>query len=129
VFDPQKKMSQKFGTPYYIAPEVLKKSYTEKCDLWSVGVIMYILLCGYPPFNGSRDEQIIKAVLAGKYSLDEPEWADVSAEAKDLVAKLLTYNPDERPSASEALKHPWITKYAETDKVDRGLAKKTLQNL
>lgn len=56
VFDPNKKMSQKYGTPYYIAPEVLKKSYNQKCDLWSCGVILYILLCGYPPFNGSKDE-------------------------------------------------------------------------
>lgn len=70
MFDPEKKMSQKFGTPYYIAPEVLKKSYNEKCDLWSIGVILYILLCGYPPFNGANDRQIIESVLKGKYTLD-----------------------------------------------------------
>ena len=118
VFDPAKKMSQKYGTPYYIAPEVLKKSYNEKCDLWSCGVILYILLCGYPPFNGSTDKQIIQAVLSGKYTIDEPEWAEVSADAKDLVAKLLTFNPDERISAFDALKHPWINKFAESGKVD-----------
>lgn len=59
VFDPEQKMQQKYGTPYYIAPEVLGNSYDEKCDLWSIGVILYILLCGYPPFNGANDEQII----------------------------------------------------------------------
>lgn len=64
---------------------MLKKNYDQKCDLWSCGVILYILLCGYPPFNGASDKQIIQAVLAGKYSIDEPEWADVSKEAKDLV--------------------------------------------
>jgi calcium-dependent protein kinase len=97
--------------------------------LWSCGVILYILLCGYPPFNGSRDDIIIKTVLAGKYSIDEPEWAEVSSEAKDLVSKLLTYNPVERISAFEALKHPWITKYADSDRVDKIAMKRTLQNL
>ena len=99
LFDPEKKMSQKFGTPYYIAPEVLKKSYNEKCDLWSCGVILYILLCGYPPFNGANDKQIIEAVLKGKYTLDEPEWDDVCEDAKDLVRRLLTYDPDKRITA------------------------------
>jgi calcium-dependent protein kinase len=85
VLDPDKNMSQKFGTPYYIAPEVLKKSYNQMCDLWSCGVILYILLCGYPPFNGADDKKIIQAVMKGEFTVDEPEWADVSSEAKDLV--------------------------------------------
>lgn len=68
-------------------------------------------------------------MLAGKYSLDEPEWADVSAEAKDLVTKLLTYNMDERISAFEALKHPWVNKFADTDRIDKTITKRTLQNL
>jgi calcium-dependent protein kinase len=78
-------MSHKLGTPYYIAPEVLKKNYDEKCDLWSCGVILFILLCGYPPFNGATDKKIIQSVMAGKYSINEPEWHDVSPEGKDLV--------------------------------------------
>lgn len=129
VFDAEKKMSQKFGTPYYIAPEVLKKSYTEKCDLWSCGVILYILLCGYPPFNGANDKQIIEAVLKGKFTLDEPEWDDVSDDAKDLVKRLLTLDPDRRISASEALQHRWIKTMAQSEKVDKQVATKTLSNL
>jgi len=74
MFDPNTKMQQKYGTPYYIAPEVLNNSYDEKCDLWSVGVILYILLCGYPPFNGANDEQIIKNVKKGQFRTDEEEW-------------------------------------------------------
>lgn len=107
-FDPETQMSQKFGTPYYIAPEVLKKKYTEKCDVWSLGVILYILLCGYPPFNGANDKQIIESVLKGKYQVDEPEWDDISSDAKDLVRKMLEYDPLRRISAAEALQHRWI---------------------
>lgn len=73
-FKPGEWLTQKFGTPYYIAPEVLKKKYNEKCDIWSCGVILYILLCGYPPFNGQNDKQIIENVIRGKFTLDEPEW-------------------------------------------------------
>ena len=73
-FQPGQKLTQKYGTPYYIAPEVLRRSYDHKCDLWSCGVILYILLCGYPPFNGQTDKKIIECVLAGEFTLDEPEW-------------------------------------------------------
>mmetsp|Transcript_92019 Transcript_92019/g.137800 ORF Transcript_92019/g.137800 Transcript_92019/m.137800 type:complete len:83 (-) Transcript_92019:210-458(-) len=82
-------MSQKLGTPYYIAPEVIKKKYNEKCDVWSCGVILYILLCGYPPFNGSSNEIIMEGVKKGSYSFDPPEWDNVSDEAKDLIGKML----------------------------------------
>ena len=92
TFDHSKLMTQKFGTPYYIAPEVLRKSYSEKCDEWSCGVILYILLCGYPPFNGHNKQEIMQKVVLGKFSLQGPEWKKVSKEAKALVKKLLTYD-------------------------------------
>eukprot|EP00345_Euplotes_harpa_P009424 CAMPEP_0168342904 /NCGR_PEP_ID=MMETSP0213-20121227/15707_1 /TAXON_ID=151035 /ORGANISM="Euplotes harpa, Strain FSP1.4" /LENGTH=313 /DNA_ID=CAMNT_0008349961 /DNA_START=560 /DNA_END=1502 /DNA_ORIENTATION=+ len=125
----KKKMEERYGTPYYIAPDVLNKSYNEKCDIWSLGVILYILLVGYPPFNGSDDKKIIEAVKKGKYTLDEPEWDDVSEEAVDLVKKCLTYDMDKRISASEALEHPWFKKFAKADKVKKSLASKALNNL
>ena len=96
-------MNAKYGTPYYIAPEVLHNNYDEKCDLWSIGVILYILLCGYPPFNGQTDELIIKKVKEGRYQTNEEEWQEISPEAKDLVHKLLSYNPKARLNATEAL--------------------------
>ena len=128
-FDKGTKMQEWYGTPYYIAPEVLKKSYNEKCDIWSLGVILYILLVGYPPFNGAEDSQIISAVKKGKYSLDEPEWDDVSEGAQDLVWKCLTYDPDKRTSASDALQHPWFKKFAKHETVEKTLASKALNNL
>lgn len=125
----KKKMEERYGTPYYIAPDVLNKSYNEKWDIWSLGVILYILLVGYPPFNGSDDKKIIEAVKKGKYTLDEPEWDDVSEEAVDLVKKCLTYDPDKRISASEGLLHPWFKKFAKVDKIQKSLASKALSNL
>jgi len=99
MFDSGKQMREKFGTPYYIAPEVLNNRYDEKCDLWSIGVILYILLCGYPPFNGANDDQIIKSVKEGKFRTDDEEWSCISKDAIDLVNKLLAYSPEDRINA------------------------------
>jgi calcium-dependent protein kinase len=82
-------MSTRLGTAYYIAPEVLGGEYDEKCDVWSCGVILYILLCGYPPFNGQTDDQIHQSISRGKYSFPEEEWNAVSKEGKILVTKML----------------------------------------
>lgn len=90
---------------------------------------MFILLCGYPPFNGNSDKEIISSVLSGKYTIDEPEWADVSTDAKDLVQKLLTYDSDKRINAFNALSHPWIKRMATAEKVNKEVAMKTLKNL
>ena len=101
------------GTPYYIAPEVLNESYNEKCDIWSCGVILYILLCGYPPFNGETDSDIMKAVRKGQYDFPVEEWGSISKEAKDLVTNMLKFEPKKRYSAKECLVHPWIKQYQE----------------
>lgn len=78
-------LTVRMGTPYYIAPEVLKKTYNQKCDIWSAGIIMYIMLCGYPPFNGANDEKIIESIERGKYVYPVEEWEKVSSEAKHLI--------------------------------------------
>ena len=113
TFDPYRALDEKLGTAYYIAPEVIKKSYNEKCDLWSCGVIMYILLSGEPPFNDPKadNEAIMKKVEKGKYDLTKGIWKTVSKEAKDLIKKLLTYKPEDRISAEDALQHPWIKEF------------------
>ncbi len=104
-------MNQLFGTAYYIAPEIVNsEKYDEKCDLWSIGVIMYILLTGCPPFDGKTDNDIMKSVKAGKYPTGTNEYKWLSNDAKDLIKQLLTYKPSQRISAQSALTHSWITK-------------------
>ncbi|CAD8152055.1 unnamed protein product [Paramecium pentaurelia] len=124
-FDNQKVMSKRLGTPYYIAPEVLGHSYTEKCDIWSCGVILYILLCGYPPFVGKTENQILDRVKLGKFTFDPEDWETVSKEAKEFITKLLRMDPNKRLSAKQALDDPWLVKYAPSTQVN----KKALNNL
>ncbi|RUS78468.1 hypothetical protein EGW08_013756 [Elysia chlorotica] len=98
------------GTPAYCAPEVLKgQCYNRQCDMWSIGVIAYILLCGYEPFFAENDAAMFKKILKGEFVFDEPWWNDVSDNAKDLVRKLLVVNPNKRLTPTAALKHVWVT--------------------
>mmetsp|Transcript_28650 Transcript_28650/g.50961 ORF Transcript_28650/g.50961 Transcript_28650/m.50961 type:complete len:468 (-) Transcript_28650:1097-2500(-) len=96
------------GTPYYIAPEMLSGSYNHLVDCWSVGVILYIMLSGVPPFNGSNNEEILLKVYAASYNFRPFPFASVSDGAKDLIARLLMKDPELRISAQQALTHPWV---------------------
>lgn len=97
------------GTPGYLSPEVLKKEpYGKPVDIWACGVILYILLVGYPPFWDEDQHRLYSQIKAGAYDYPSPEWDTVTAEAKNLINSMLTVNPAKRISASEALKHPWI---------------------
>uniref|UniRef100_A0A3B3QA39 calcium/calmodulin-dependent protein kinase n=1 Tax=Paramormyrops kingsleyae TaxID=1676925 RepID=A0A3B3QA39_9TELE len=98
------------GTPGYLSPEVLRKDpYGKAVDLWACGVILYILLVGYPPFWDEDQHRLYQQIKAGAYDFPSPEWDTVTPEAKDLINKMLTINPSKRITASEALKHPWIS--------------------
>ena len=101
-------MHQKDGNSFYIAPEVLKGSYDEKCDIWSCGVILYTLLSGNLPFYAEEDDEVYKKVLKGKYVFPEKEWKDVSDEAKKLIKKMLEKNPRKRITSLNALKDEWF---------------------
>ena len=103
------KLKKKLGTPYYIAPEVLKRNYDQKCDVWSLGVIMYILLCGYPPFNGKTDKDIYQSILEGKFTFPDEDWYDSSKQARDLIRTMLHYDITERICAADCQKHEWFT--------------------
>lgn len=107
-FEPGAPMSTKAGTAYYVAPEVLKGGYNEKCDIWSAGVIAFVLLCGFPPFAGDTDAEILKKVKEGSFEFRSPEWDPVSHGAKNLVTQMLTVDPSLRPSAEVLLGNPWL---------------------
>ena len=106
----KKKLTEQIGTSFYIAPEVLKNGYNEKCDLWSCGVILYILLCGSPPFYGKNEKEIFRKILDGNFTFRHKIWNKISSEAKNLVLKLLQVNPIKRLSAKEALEDIWFQK-------------------
>jgi len=103
------RLSRVVGSSYYVAPEVLKKSYTEACDLWSLGVIVYMLLSGAPPFYGKNDEAIKASIVQGEYTFPHELFRDVSDEAMAFVSTLLSYNIEYRYTANQALTHPWLS--------------------
>ncbi|OMJ94186.1 hypothetical protein SteCoe_2668 [Stentor coeruleus] len=129
IFKPKSKMTEKYGTPLYVAPEVLNGSYTEKCDIWSCGVIMYIILSGKAPFTGPNENFILLNIVKGRISYDGPEWNTVSDLAKDLLRKMLIRNPDVRISASQALEHAWFHKDACHNSISEEVQKNIWKNL
>ena len=104
---PQKKLKTKVGTAYYVSPEILQGDYTEKCDIWSAGVILYIFLSGDPPFNGASDSAIYGKIAQMKFNFPEKKWKNISKEAKDLISHMIA--PENvRYTAKQVLAHPWF---------------------
>ncbi|WZZ37087.1 hypothetical protein YC2023_020488 [Brassica napus] len=100
--------SKLVGSAYYVAPEVLRRHYGRECDVWSAGVILYILLCGFPPFNAGTDRGIFRKILQGKLDFETDPWPSISESAKDLIKKMLESDPKRRLTAHQVLCHPWI---------------------
>jgi len=107
-FRPGTKFTDVVGSAYYVAPEVLKRKYGPLADVWSIGVIMYILLSGQPPFWGPTENGIFNEILRHKLDLGKKPWPQISASAKDIMLKMLTFDPRARITAAQALSHPWV---------------------
>ena len=136
IFNKNKYDKSLTGSVYYISPEVLSKnrSYSEKCDVWSCGIIMYILLTGLPPFNGENDEEIMTKIMNGKFDMNKYPWPIISSQAKDLIKRLLEFDCNKRITAEEALQHPWFESKQVKSEDNAGLFKiknpnKLLNNL
>ncbi|EGB02481.1 hypothetical protein AURANDRAFT_4808, partial [Aureococcus anophagefferens] len=110
-------LHQLCGTPGYVAPEILNRQpYGKEVDMWSIGVLTYILLGGYPPFYDDDHEQLYERIKAGVYEFHDDFWCKISYEAKDFINALLTVDPDARGAASDVLQHPWIIQDGENIK-------------
>ncbi|OMJ77221.1 hypothetical protein SteCoe_23215 [Stentor coeruleus] len=101
-------MSTRAGTPFYMSPEILKGHYNISTDIWSAGVVLYIMLCGYPPFYAESDTEIFKKILIGNFSFRGHQWHQVSNRAKDLIRNMLIVNTDLRFTSSQILEHSWL---------------------
>ena len=101
-------MNSLVGTPYFLAPEVLKGKYSPLCDVWSLGVVLYFLLSGKPPFDGETVNDIFSAISTARLPFEDPIWSTISYTARNLILLMLTKRPSDRISISEALNHPWL---------------------
>eukprot|EP00756_Hemistasia_phaeocysticola_P037363 Hpha_TRINITY_DN16692_c1_g1::TRINITY_DN16692_c1_g1_i4::g.180253::m.180253/K08794/CAMK1; calcium/calmodulin-dependent protein kinase I len=113
------------GSPNYVAPEVLlndMRGYTFAVDMWSLGVILYVLLCGFCPFFDENTPALFRAITQGNYSFPSPYWDDISEEAKELIRHMLVVNPQKRMTPEEALEHPWIKSNQHTRVITGGAA-------
>ena len=128
-FKPKERMRKFIGTSYYIAPEVIDKNYDQKCDVWSLGVILYIMLCGLPPFYSRIESEIYEKIKKMPVSFRGQTWDSVSDEAKVLVQKMLRKDPVSRISIDDVHSDPWLQNRAHNRVPDRPIAKEAMKNL
>ncbi|GMH39496.1 hypothetical protein BSKO_07394 [Bryopsis sp. KO-2023] len=107
-FKEGEKLKELAGSAFYIAPEVLRKNYSKECDIWSCGIILYILLSGMPPFFGNSENQIFESIMKDPLDLKSDPWPGISDAAKDVVKKMLVHDPSKRATADEVLQHEWM---------------------
>jgi len=121
IFEHGEELKTACGTPDYVAPEVLEcKPYDMAVDIWSVGVITYILLCGYTPFYANTHQELFQKITNLEYDFPSPEWDSISNNAKDFIQKLLVKDPNKRLNAEQCIQHPWMTQqHEETPKLPR----------
>ena len=133
IFEKGKYERKLTGSSYYVSPEVINNNYNEKCDIWSSGVILYILLSGKMPFNGNSDLEIFEKIKSGKYDLESFPFDSISSEAKNLIKLCLNLDCKKRISAEEALKHSWFknneSKSLYNDIIDKNTIHKLMNNL
>lgn len=122
-------ITERVGSPYYMAPEVVSGNYSEKCDVWSLGVILFILLSGSPPFNGNNETEILMNISVKELEFKKQIWKNVSPEAVNLIKKMLTRVAADRPTITEVYNNPWVQKHANNEVPDKDLASKSLRNL
>lgn len=127
IFD-DKPINGIVGTMFYIAPDVFQGNYDFMCDIWSCGVILYILLAGYPPFDGKSDQEIISRIKSYEYSTSQEPWSNISQDAKDLLSKLLCQSK-KRVSSRQALAEPWITNLVKRELPSTEVMSEALKNL
>ncbi len=128
-YNSNQKMHTILGTPYYVAPEVLKGDYDEKCDVWSIGAITYIMLCGQPPFQGQNNNEIFQKILNEEVPFDKSKWKKISNEAKNFIRECMNKNPDKRFCTEKALNHSWFKTLHAEDETTSPLEKDILDNI
>ena len=128
-FTKRMRILERVGSPYYMAPEVISGDYNEKCDVWSLGVILFVMLSGMPPFNGKNDTEILMNIMTRDLMFEGKIWKEVSPDAKELIRSMLTREISARPSAQQVFENRWLQARGNNLIADKKLAKSSLKNL